>query len=142
MTHWSRIATLSAALLFGLSATPLAADPFLHDDPNLRFHQGLDDSMRPGLSAMPRYVSPECCQPGRGSTDSMEYKRLEAARLQAERRAAYGNDNERERPMACRMVMMDAPDAFGRIGQWRADECLDASGAPYIRPGSQFNMGY
>lgn len=139
MTRIRCIAAIAA--IAALVATPLAADPFLHDDPNLRFHQGLDDSMRPGLSAMPRYVSPECCQPGQGPTDSMEYKRLEAARLQAERRAAYGSDRERERPTACRMVMMDAPDSFGRMTQWRVDECLDATGQPYIRPDSQFDYG-
>ena len=141
MTRWSRMTALSALMLSGLPAAPLAADPYLHDDPNLRFHQGLDDSMRPGLSALPRYVSPECCQPGRGSIDSMEYKRLEAARLEAERRAAYGSDSARERPDNCRMVMMDAPDSFGRMTQWRVDECLDEAGQPYIRPGSQYNYG-
>lgn len=140
MTRSGCIAALVAVL--GFLASPLAADPYLHQDPNLRFHQGLDDSMRPGLSSLPRYRSPECCQPGQGPTDSEAYQRLEGARLEAERRAAYGADSERERPSMCRTVMMDAPDAFGRITQWRADECLDASGTSYIRPGSHFNMGY
>ncbi|MEX1155082.1 hypothetical protein [Parvibaculum sp.] len=139
MTRSGCIAALVAVL--GFSASPLAADPYIQDDPNLSFHQGLDDSMRPGLEVTPRYVSPECCQPGRGSMDSMEYRRLEAARLEAERRAAYGSDDAGERPAACRTVMMDAPDSFGRMTQWRVDECLDAAGQPYIRPGSQFDYG-
>lgn len=133
MTRGSLIAALMAMFLAG-PGSALA-------EPAAQFHYGLGDSMRPDAYGAPGFQTQtpnEWGRPGGAPSDAVPYSRV------FPERSGFGSsrDPARDPQGACRTVMMNAPDAVGRMANWHAVECRDAQGQSYILPGSQTNLGY
>jgi hypothetical protein len=109
------------------------------------FHEGLNDGARAGLPGT-NLQPPLPFESGQTYYDRFERTPgdpVPYSRIFPERNNLNGNrDLSRDPQGGCRSVMMNAPDAIGRMAHWRATECLDAQGRPYVLPGSQMNLGY